>query len=47
MLLEDLVHLLHVQALALGQQEVDEQGANSAAASEEEEHPAIGKSMVR
>ena len=40
MLLEDLVDLLHVQALALGQQEVDEEGADGAAASEEEEHSA-------
>ena len=40
MLLEDLIHLLDMQPLALWQQEIDEKGANGAASSKEEEHPA-------
>ena len=38
--LEDLIDLFHMQTLALRQQEVDEKGADSAAASEEQEHTA-------
>lgn len=38
-LVEHLMDLLYVQALALGQHEVDEDGAQRAASSKEEESP--------
>jgi len=46
-LLEDLVHLLHVQALALGQEEEDEEGGHDAAGGKEQEHPAGRSEEVR
>lgn len=45
-ILEDLVHLLDVQPLALRQQEIDEQGAHSAAASKEQEDSASPRALL-